>query len=145
MSSFGWTMRLYQELNCILLVRSILNPDFGIENVHHRRVVIHIFNSSDLHRKWFCFSYISAETKRHIESADHHCGLSWCFTGCATDLMTSWHCCRSLLARVTSCSFSRARVPMVRWSLAGFWKILSSTPASCTPHDKTNSNLANIS
>lgn len=52
-------------MNCIVLVRSILHRDFGIQNVHHRRVIIHILNSSDLHRKWLCFGYISAETKQH--------------------------------------------------------------------------------
>ncbi len=62
---FGWTMRLYQVMNCISLVRSILNSYFGVQNIHHRWVIIHILNSSDLHRKWFCFSYISAETKQH--------------------------------------------------------------------------------
>lgn len=39
----------------------------------------------------------------------------------------SWRCSHAFL---TSMSFNRARVPMVRWSFAGFWKMLSSTPWS---------------
>lgn len=39
----------------------------------------------------------------------------------------SWRCSHAFL---TSMSFNRARVPMVRCSLAGFWKMLSSTPWS---------------
>lgn len=44
----------------------------------------------------------------------------------------SWRCSRAFL---TSMSFNRARVPIVRWSFAGFWKMLSSTPWSCTSSD----------
>lgn len=39
----------------------------------------------------------------------------------------SWRCSHAFL---TSMSFNRAKVPMVRCSLAGFWKMLSSTPWS---------------
>lgn len=45
-------------------------------------------------------------------------------------LMKSWHCKSSWRALATSVSLSRVRVPTVRWSLAGFWKMLWSTPRS---------------
>lgn len=77
-------------------------------------------------------SVISLQTQKIITSVTskhHHRNIS---VSCSfTHLMVSWHCWSSSLARVTSCSFSRARVPMVRWSLVGFWKIPTSTPASC--------------
>lgn len=50
-----------------------------------------------------------------------------CFVAYLMMFSHSWRCSHAFL---TSMSFNRARVPMVRWSFAGFWKILSSTPSS---------------
>lgn len=61
-----------------------------------------------------------------------HSGIMSCFD---TYLMVSWHSWRCSLAFLTSVSFNRTRVPIVRWSFAGFWKMLSSTPWSCASDD----------
>lgn len=47
-----------------------------------------------------------------------------------------WHSSRCSQAFLTSMSFKRERVPIVRWSFAGFWKMLSSTPWSYTSGEK---------
>lgn len=49
--------------------------------------------------------------------------------------MAFWHSWRCSLAFLTSVSFNRTRVPIVRWNFAGFWKMLSSTPWSCASDD----------
>lgn len=48
------------------------------------------------------------------------------------------HSRRCSHAFLTSMSFSRAKVPTVRWSFAGFWKMLSSTPWSYKLMTPTN-------
>lgn len=50
-----------------------------------------------------------------------------CFISYLMVFSHSWRCSHAFL---TSMLFNKAKVPMVRWSFAGFWKTLSSTPWS---------------
>lgn len=61
-----------------------------------------------------------------------------CFVAYLMMFSHSWRCSHAFL---TSMSFNRARVPMVRWSFAGFWKMLSSTPWSYILDDTDKSIL----